>query len=328
MGFKIIDEEKRIFQDYTYKNESELERIVVSNADYIFGNLGCYFDIKHKIGKSNQGAAIPDGYFLDLKFHDAPKLYFVEMELSNHNLYAHIGEQVLRFSISSETAKHRIKTLLLEEISKDETKKNRINSFLLKSKYTSPTALLDALLYDKNIEVIIIIDENTEVLHNVLSHIKISTTIIEIQTYFHEGKALHRFTEFQEDIAESTPINSDYDLWDTIVVPAQKDGFDKVFLGQNAWYSIRISSAMRDKIKYIAAYQSSPVSAITHVAEVDRIEKYRDTDKCIVYFKSKARKIDNIGLPNGSPAGLVPQSSRYTNFIRLANAKTIDQLWK
>src|ERR1039457_3784316 len=38
---------------------------------------------------------------------------------------------------------------------------------------------------------------------------------------------------------------------DTVVVPAQKDGFDRVFIGQNAWYAIRISGGMIPKIKYM-----------------------------------------------------------------------------
>src|SRR5947209_12479403 len=63
---------------------------------------------------------------------------------------------------------------------------------------------------------------------------------------------------------------------DTIVVPAQKDGFERVFLGQDAWWAIRISGGMIPKIKYIAAYQSAPVSAITHAAPVARIEPHGD----------------------------------------------------
>jgi hypothetical protein len=46
------------------------------------------------------------------------------------------------------------------------------------------------------------------------------------------------------------------------VVPAQKEGFVQVFVGENAWYAIRISGGMIQKIKYIAAYQSQPVSAM------------------------------------------------------------------
>jgi hypothetical protein len=47
-------------------------------------------------------------------------------------------------------------------------------------------------------------------------------------------------------------------------VPAQQDGFDEVFLGENCWHAIRMGGGMLSKIKYIAAYQSNPVSAITN----------------------------------------------------------------
>jgi hypothetical protein len=50
---------------------------------------------------------------------------------------------------------------------------------------------------------------------------------------------------------------------DTIIVPAREDGFKEVFIGLNQWYAIRIGAAMKDRIKYIAAYQVAPVSAIT-----------------------------------------------------------------
>jgi hypothetical protein len=40
---------------------------------------------------------------------------------------------------------------------------------------------------------------------------------------------------------------------DTIIVPAQKGGFETVFRGENAWYPIRISGGMIPKIKFIAA---------------------------------------------------------------------------
>jgi len=59
---------------------------------------------------------------------------------------------------------------------------------------------------------------------------------------------------------------------DTVIVPAQQEGFEELFLGENAWHAIRISGGMLQKIKYIAAYQTRPVSAITHLAPVERIE--------------------------------------------------------
>jgi len=64
------------------------------------------------------------------------------------------------------------------------------------------------------------------------------------------------------------------DAINLVVVPARKDGFRRVFLGQNEWYAIRIADDLLPQLKYIAAYQSAPVSAITHYAEIDRIEPY------------------------------------------------------
>ena len=65
----------------------------------------------------------------------------------------------------------------------------------------------------------------------------------------------------------------------TIIVPAQQDGFDEVFLGENCWYAIRVAGGMLPKIKYIAAYRSQPVSAITHYARVSNIKPYGETGK-------------------------------------------------
>jgi hypothetical protein len=113
---------------------------------------------------------------------------------------------------------------------------------------------------------------------------------------------------------------------DTIVVPAQRGGFEKVFLGENSWYSIRISGGMLEKIKYIAAYQTAPVSAITHVAPVDRIEPYGEGGKYKLIFSEPAKKLDHP-IPFGdSPQGLM-QGSKYTNIEKLKDAKRVSDLF-
>jgi hypothetical protein len=81
---------------------------------------------------------------------------------------------------------------------------------------------------------------------------------------------------------------------DTIIVPAQKEGFEKVFLGEDCWYAIRISGGMLERIKYIAGYQTQPVSAITHYAPVSRIEPYGEGGKYKVVFSEKAKEIGPI----------------------------------
>ena len=116
------------------------------------------------------------------------------------------------------------------------------------------------------------------------------------------------------------------DEYDTIVVPASEEGFHETFLGENCWYAIRMASVMIDRVRYIAAYQTTPVSAITHYAEVARIERYKDTGKYIVYFKEPAKEIGPIKLPEGT-TGQAPQGPRYTNFQKLLNARTLSDIF-
>ncbi|MCJ7650314.1 MAG: hypothetical protein MUP85_17020 [Candidatus Lokiarchaeota archaeon] len=98
----------------------------------------------------------------------------------------------------------------------------------------------------------------------------------------------------------------------------------KFFLGQDCWYAIRISSSMIDRIKFIAGYQTAPISAITHYAEVSKIEKYRDSGKSIVYFKDKAKEIGPIKLASSYKA---PQAPRYIKFEKLLDAKNLDDVF-
>lgn len=114
------------------------------------------------------------------------------------------------------------------------------------------------------------------------------------------------------------------DELDTVVVPAQKEGFDRVFLGQNAWWAIRISGGMIPKIKYIAAYQSQPISAITHVAPVARIEPYGDSGKYKLIFSEPAKPIGAIPFAD-APSGFM-QGPRYTTYDRLTKAKKLTDI--
>jgi hypothetical protein len=111
---------------------------------------------------------------------------------------------------------------------------------------------------------------------------------------------------------------------DTIVVPAQEDGFQETFLGENCWYAIRISPAMLTRIKFIAAYQSKPVSAVTHVAPVARIEPYGEEGKYKVVFSEPAQPIKPIPFGN-APTGSM-QGPRYTTRQKLQVAKSVSEL--
>ena len=114
-------------------------------------------------------------------------------------------------------------------------------------------------------------------------------------------------------------------LPNTVVVPAQQEGFESVFMEQNCWYAIRISGGMLNRIEYIAAYQTNPVSAITHYAAVSRIEPYGESGKYKLVFSEKARPVGPIAFgdaPNGTMQG-----PRYTTIDRLQKSKTLSELF-
>ena len=325
--YKILDADGTCYSPYHYEKESEYEEMIVSNANAIFGENGIYFNIKKRVGASKKGASVPDGYYLDLLFHETPKLYFVEVELSDHDLYAHIGPQILRFGIASEMDKHKIKTVLLEDIQKDPCKRRKLEEFFQHSSYKNSNQLLDKVIFETSPSVVVIIDEVTEELNNVLAQLTISTEVIEVNTYVSEGKKLCVFTPFREEVITDIPEALDADELDTVVVPARKEGFEREFLANQRWFEIRISPSMLDKIRYIAAYQVAPVSAITYIAEVERIEKYKDTGRYILYFKrGSLQKLEKI--PLGRQKELAPRNTRYTSRKKLETVRTLDELWK
>jgi hypothetical protein len=122
------------------------------------------------------------------------------------------------------------------------------------------------------------------------------------------------------------PIERHEDTRDTVIVPAQQDGFDEVFLGQHCWYAIRIGGGMLTKIKYIAAYQSNPVSAITYYAKVERIEPYGDEGKYKLIFAEPAKALPQP-IPFADATTGSMQGPRYTSLAKLLAARRVSDLF-
>ena len=319
--------ENIVFNYYNYSLEKEFEKEIIINSNQIFGNDTVYIDIKKKIG--NDIVTIPDGYLLDFTFKEKPRLYIIENELSFHDSYKHIGSQILKFAISYKATGRKIIKFLLNYLISNPAKLKIVEDFIKKSNFRNIDELLDSLVFETPVAAIVVIDRSTSELDNVLSQLTIDTDIIEFQTFLHNSKKLHKFTLFNSEVREVTETNKSLvkpeDL-DTIVVPAQEEGFNEVFIGENSWWSIRISVSMLDRIKYIAAYQVAPISAITHLAVIDKIEKYKNTNKYIVFFKEAAKEITHIKLNKGKK-GLAPQAPRYTTYDKLKNAKILSDVF-
>lgn len=105
---------------------------------------------------------------------------------------------------------------------------------------------------------------------------------------------------------------------DTVVVPAHPQGVQETFLGESCWYAIRISGGMMDHIKYVAGYQTQPVSAITHYAPVDRIEPWGEGSKYKLVFSDSPREIGPIKRGD-APRGVM-QGPRYVYLDDLLKA--------
>ena len=313
-----------------YQLEKDFEQDVVANCRQIFGNDTIYIDIKKKIGDNI--VTIPDGYLLDFTFSNTPRLYIIENELSVHDAYKHIGTQLLKFAVSYKQSRLKIKQYILDYLSKSPTNMTFIESKASEMGYRNIDAMLESMIYRDTVDAIVIIDNSSVELENVLSHLSMKIDIIEFKAYENgAGNRLYKFIPFNNEVKEfvaarSGAKNVSPEDIDTIVVPAQEEGFQSAFIESNAWWQIRISVSMLDKIKYIAAYRTAPVSAITHVAEVDRIERYKDTNKYILYFKESAKAIPHIELDKDKK-GVAPQASRYTNYARLMSATKLSEVF-
>jgi hypothetical protein len=118
----------------------------------------------------------------------------------------------------------------------------------------------------------------------------------------------------QSGPAPTVNATADKGMVDTIIVPAQQDGFEKVVAG-----------GMLPKIKYVAAYRSQPAFAIALNAPVGSIELYSEDGKYKLIFAEPGRPIDPNPFAD-TPSGSM-QGRRYTCFAKLTAAKKVTDLF-
>jgi len=323
------------YYDHPFELESDFERAILEVSSLLFGQHRIYLPVKKKIGTGGKIKNIPDGYLIDLFSKKDPKLYVVENELARHDPLKHIAVQILEFSLSFQTSYFHVKSLIKEVLLSDTDALSKCQMYVTENGYDNLDVLLERIIYGKDrFSALVIIDDLAEELEEVLiSRFRFPVEILTLQRYRNDhGDSLYRFEPFLSDLTDldqtkdskGNVIYIDPSDIDTIVVPARKEGFNEVFLGENRWYAIRIHSSMIPKIKYIAAYQVAPKHAITHMAPVDSIVKWRDTSKYVVNFSAHPHEIGPISLV---PKGLIkaPMAPRYTSKAKLEVAKNLDE---
>ena len=342
----VLDRSKSIYRPFTFEDEGQFENKVIELADQIFGPASIYVDVKKRI-KGADIVSIPDGYVIDMTQAAAPRLFVVENEIVSHDPFKHIGIQMLKFVTGFEEAQLAIRQFLMTEISKQPEKLARLEEGSRASKSRNIDAYLDRAVFG-DFSGLVVVDERRPELNRVLEKINANISVLELKTFRSDaGDFIHELdTLYEEDEAE-VQITSDAPATreifrsesrkdklarraasDTVIVPAREEGFKRVFLGQNRWYAIRLSPAMKDRLKYIAAYQVAPVSAVTHIAEIKDIRPYEASDKYVVNFTAPATPIGPI-----KPGKLkyTFQGPTYVQHERLIKAKTLEDvltLWR
>lgn len=291
-----------------------------------------YLDVKKKIGIGGR-RNIPDGYLIDLSSRQ-PRLYVVENELASHDPLRHIAIQILEFSLSFESEPRIIRDILFNTLEENSALKTQCLEYVYNYNFRNLDHFLDELVYKSPFAALVIIDDMPDRLENILAKkFKFGVEVLVLARYQSEsGEQIYQFKPFLADVqngnAEDTSEIYQTDLAeiDTVVVPAQEEGFIRTFLGENRWYAIRLHGTMRPQIKYIAAYQVAPISAITHIAPVKSIEPWEDTDKFVLNFSDLAQAITPITLVKKGRVKAL-QNIRYTSLERLRNAKNLDEIW-
>jgi hypothetical protein len=320
-----------------YENEADLEASIIQVQTELFGPNRIYLDVKKKIGVKGGIRNIPDGYLLDLSGRK-PRLYVVENELASHDPLRHVAVQILEFSLSFETDPRAVKTILFRTLEEQPTIRRKCEEYAAGHEFRNLDHMLEYLVYESPFAAIVIIDEMPDNLENVLARkFQFGVEVLELARYENnQGDRVYLFEPFLADLGEDVLAveteaerkigRPDASEVDTVVVPAREEGFQEVFLGEDSWYAIRLHGTMRPQIKYIAAYQVAPVSAITHIAPVKSIEPWKDTGKFVVYFTEPAKEIGPIALVKGGRVKAL-QNIRYTTREKLMAAKNLEDLW-
>lgn len=319
----------RLYQLAKFKNEAELERAVVKFSNTIFGDKTVYFDIKREVRKKRTRLrGRPDGYLVSL-IGGSPKLFIIENKTSDHD-ELDIGQQLMKYQATFKEGQYQTKTILLSEVKNNESVRNALERLLKETSFPNVSEILDEVIFRNEPGYVVIIDEASERLREILKVLESPPEVIEIKKYVCGNQVMYHFSDFQfAEVKESTSkkIKSLAEV-DTIVCPARPKGFKEVFLAQNLWHAVRMSTAMIPQIKYIAIYETRPFSGIRWIGYVQDIKPFRDSDKFEIVLSAREKLKNPLRLmPEDKKRGVAPMGPRYTNMELIKKAKKLSDIF-
>jgi hypothetical protein len=312
---------------YDFDSEAEFEKAVIENQKYLFGKDTIYIDVKKRIGRDNH-RGIPDAFLIDFYDTKKPQLYIIENEIASHDVYSDITEQIARFGTSIASSANQIRNILIKAIESEPETKTEIERYLPQTVFKNIAELMIFLTEENDIKIVVAINEVTADLNLAFKIFKNPPDIVLLQRYASGNDISYYYEPMREEIEdieiEKTKTGKAVEF-DTVVCAAFEDGFKHAYIENNAWWAIRLSQKAREQLTYLAIYEKAPVAHISHYAEIDKIEPYKDTGKYILYLKNK-KTVKPIKL-GSAKRGEAPQAPRYTTLKRLLSAKTVADLW-
>jgi len=334
--------------------EKDFHPIVKEHSDIIFGEDTKYFDVSLKLKSISGLGSKPDGCVLNFKDN---YWYIVEVELSKHDPYDHIVNQLTRFinGIENPKTKNDVVDILYDEIDKNKMLRAYVEEKVGKdihhwlSKLISQTPIIVVVIEKKTDKVI----EACKILSKYETYILELNTFVRqdapnvhahlIESLFEEEKQITGMTRKQISLPSvSIPLISKGELnslkeGNVLIAPSTPDGVD-FLIEKNAWGFIRI----KRKADYFALYVGSPESRIMYFGKVEKIVDPRDTDspisidearqydtykegkKVVILKPNSLRELDDKILLGLKRAKM--RNQKFVALTRFINSKTIDDL--
>jgi hypothetical protein len=188
--FQILTD-SGVYQERPYKNEQELERLVVNHAEQVFGKSALYFSVKQRVASKLQ-ARVTDGLLLDFNNKAIPHMWIVEYELNTHDLEKHVIPQLRGFvkAFENEETVTTVRETVYHEITASDEKLRRFKE--LAGEKSEVHFTLDRALHG-NATLLIIYDRVPENIDDVLEEADFDydTWITEFRTFEKDGRLVH-----------------------------------------------------------------------------------------------------------------------------------------
>lgn len=195
----LSDDGKKTFILTPYKNEDELEKIVIENYQQIYGEYSIFIP-KMKLKTSGGFGTIPDGFVIDF---EESKWFIVEVELAKHGTWNHIAPQISK-QITAVCNKNNTKNLLipviLDMIQNDSGIKGMINNLGIKD--IQIQGKIDKIL-DNDPTISVPIDEIPDDFETWLGSLKYNGDIWVIEKYVNIDDEMEILLKFPCELTPS-----------------------------------------------------------------------------------------------------------------------------